>query len=481
MTETRPVVLRWLSPRRAAYLVAAIVSVSFGYDLMRIPIQVSDSLSELLAAQRSSSAWASFAATVGTGAYLRPLRSSEIKVLFDLAQDRHYWLVYRGCHALLLATALLLFVRALDVRTWRDSAAATFALTVFTGLNTFRGIVREAFPINHFLIIVVLSLLALNLARSKGGWWVDVAAVVTFIVASLTLESGLLVWVVVVAAWACGMRGISRRGVMATTACLAAYFCARFVYFSTGMPGLDERSSGFLLSVLEPQELVERFGANPTWFYVYNVATSVLSVPFSDPDGGVFEILRARLRGDVPPRLYLAVVSSAATTALIGWAVVGRLRRRAPVLHEADGQLVAIAGIVLVANAAISYAYTKHEILSVAGAFYAFAAFVAARHAIGAWPASTRRVADVAVVLLLAVVATMWTARTLGVHHMLRVQAFKVRVDWARVSPDPMRDDGSPDDRVAAALVRYLRRDALEAPGVNPYLLPRWVDRWWGE
>jgi len=447
-----------------------------------MPIQVSDSLLEILDAQRSSSAWESFTRNLGTSAYLRPLRIAEIKLLFDLAQDRHYWLVYRGFHAVLLATALLLFVRALDVRTWRDSAAAVFALTVFTGLNTFRGTVREAFPINHFLIIVVLALLALNLARSKGGRWVDVAAVVVFVVASLTLESGLLVWVVVIAAWACGMRGISSRAVLATTVCLALYLCARSLYLSTGLPGLEERSSGFLLRILEPEELIERFGSNPIWFYAYNVTTSMLSVPFSDPDGGVFELLRARLQGDVPPRLYLAVVSSTATTVLIGWAVIGRFRQRAPALHEADGRLLVIAGAVLVANAAISYAYTKHEILSVAGAFYASAAFVAARDAIDHWHASPRRVAGVAVVLVLALIATMWTFRSVGVHHMLRVQAFRVRVDWARVSPDRVRNIGSGEERLAAvALVRHLRQDALETRVVNPYLLPRWADRWWGE
>ena len=166
---------------------------------------------------------------VTTSVYLRPLRLAQVKVLFDLAQG-HYWLVYRGSHVLLLAAALFLFVRVLDVRTWRDGAAGAFALTVFTGIHTFRGIVREGFPVNHFLVIVVYSLLALNLARSKGGRWVDLTAVMVFVAASLTLESGLLVWVVVATAWACGMRGISSRGVIAVTGCLAAYCCMRFLY-----------------------------------------------------------------------------------------------------------------------------------------------------------------------------------------------------------------------------------------------------------
>ena len=163
--------MRVCNPRVAAYLVAIVVAGAFSYDLMRVPVQASDSLGEILNAQQSPSVIASFAGSFGDTAYLRPLRIAQIKALFDLAHG-HYWLVYRGFHALLLIAAVLLFVRALDVRTWTDVAAAVFALTVLTGLHTFRGTVREAFPINHFLEIVVLCLLAVNLARSRGGLWV---------------------------------------------------------------------------------------------------------------------------------------------------------------------------------------------------------------------------------------------------------------------------------------------------------------------
>src|SRR6266540_901629 len=167
-----------------------------------MPVQVSDSLVEILDAQRSPSVYATFMANAQGAAYLRPLRLAIIKALFDVAGG-HYWLVYRGFHALLMIAAIMLFVRALRVRTWTDFAAAVFALTVLTGLHTFRGTVREAYPVNHFLEIVLLCLIALNLAQSRGGWWIDAAASVTLAAASLILESGLLVWVVAGAAF-CG-------------------------------------------------------------------------------------------------------------------------------------------------------------------------------------------------------------------------------------------------------------------------------------
>ena len=188
-----------IGPRGATYVVAGIIALSFAHDLMRKPIQVSDSLQELIDVQQSPSLWSTFVAHSPRGPFLRPLRVVQIKMLLDAAGG-HYQLAFRGFHAILVALALFLFVRALRVQTWTDCAAAVFAITVLTGMNTFRGTVREAFPINHFLEIVVFCLLALNLAQSRGGWWVDAAATVLFVVASLTLESGPLVWVVLLSA-----------------------------------------------------------------------------------------------------------------------------------------------------------------------------------------------------------------------------------------------------------------------------------------
>ena len=96
-----------------------------------------------------------------------------------------------------IAAALFLFVRALRVQTWTDVAAAVFALTVFTGLNTFRGLVREAFPINHCTWKSSCVVCWRSISRSRAAAvWTDAAAAVTFVVASLTVESGVLVWVV---------------------------------------------------------------------------------------------------------------------------------------------------------------------------------------------------------------------------------------------------------------------------------------------
>src|SRR5687768_6622365 len=160
----------------AAFTLASLVALAIAIDLLWMPVQVSDSLGEILDAQASPSPWASFTASLHSTAYLRPLRIAQIKALFDLAGGEHYWLVYRGFHALLLIAAVLLFTAALRVSTTIDFAASAFALAVLVGLRTFRGLVQEAFPINHFLEMVVFCLIALNLARSRGGWRTDVGA-----------------------------------------------------------------------------------------------------------------------------------------------------------------------------------------------------------------------------------------------------------------------------------------------------------------
>jgi hypothetical protein len=207
-------------PRMAGYALALIAALLIACELLWMPVQASDSLGELLDAQDSPSIWSSFSGALGTTAYLRPLRIAQIKGLFDLAQGRWYWLVFRGFHALLLIAAAMLFVRALRISTTVDFAASSFALLVLVGLYTFRGLVREAFPINHFLETVVACLVALNLAQSRQSIWIDVGAALTFVAAALTLESGLLVWVVAAAAWLAGWRGISLRGIAVMTTLL---------------------------------------------------------------------------------------------------------------------------------------------------------------------------------------------------------------------------------------------------------------------
>jgi len=456
---------------------AALLAATMAYDVWRVPVQVYDSLIEILDAQRSPSVAASFRGSLDGAAYLRPARIAQIKAIYDASGD-HLRVGYRGFHVALLLAFFWLFARALRVESGRDASAAVFALTVVTGLHTFSSFMREAFPINHFLEIAVLTLVALNLAISRGGWWVDALAALAFIVASLTLESGLLVWVVFAAARISGMRGVSTRGLVLVTALLVGYVGIRAWYLQIGVPALSERSSGFLLERLEPDELERRFGSALALFRAYNVGTSFASVLFAEPREGLFEFVRAWRDDSVAPRLYLALASSIATTGLIGASALAWWRRPSQWGHGERLAFIALA--VLAANAVLSFSYTKDDIMTVGGVFYAFAAYAALR-ALLAHAASWRawRVAVLSVALL--ALSGAWAMRSVGVHHVMVTQAFKTRNDWARLPVAWAREQPLPSAPAALAVIERLRNDAIEAEVPNPQLLPPWRDRWWGD
>jgi hypothetical protein len=476
-TSTR----NWRRPpvRAIAFLAASVLALGVGHDLLHMPLQIGDSLAPLLDAVRASSPWSEFTAHLREDGYFRPMRLATIKLVSDLANG-HYFLGYRLFHALLVLAFLLLFVRALEVRDRLALAVVPLALTVFVGIHTFLGTVKEIYPTNHFLQIAVLALLALNLAQSRGGLLVDLLLLVTFTVAALTLESGLLVWVVVIAAWISGMPGVSRRSAAGVTALLAGYFVLRFGIFGTGLPTVEERSTGFLLEALDPPQIRERFGDNLLPLYAYNVASSISSVLFSEPRSGVWVFVRAIRGGEIAPRHFIQIGASLFATGLLLAYVVARLRsgvRRPATLADRHTMIFAL---VLAANAAMSYVYTKDEIMSTAGAFYALAVTGAAVYFLRtwAWPERARSwQATAAVCILCLAGSAAWAVRAAGVHHVLRSQAFVQRNDWTRLDREWSRDGNWARYRDQEALVRQLQREAIATRVVNPRFEPRWMQR----
>jgi hypothetical protein len=83
--------------------------------------------------------------------------------------------------------------------------------------------------------------------------------------------------------------------------------------------------------------------------------------------------------------------------------------------------------------------------------------------------------------LVLAVLSGVWAFRSLGVHHVIQVQAFKEQLQWARLDTSRLADRDYPSDARARTLADQLRRDALGLRLANPHLLPAWPDAWWGE
>jgi hypothetical protein len=319
--------------------------------------------------------------------------------------------------------------------------------------------------------VVIYTLLAANLLMSRPRWWNDVLAVLLFVVSALTIESGLIVWVILVGGWLAGAKGISRGAVMVLTALFAGYFILRFPVLGVGAPDLMERSSGFGFRILDPPELVERFGANPSGFYLYNIACSAMSVLFSEPTGGVFRLTQQVLRRDFDVAAWISPIASLCATALVCIFVWRRRRAFLEWRLDRDDQLIALFGMVLVANAVISYPYTKDVVMSPAGAFLAVAVFAAARHILGWLPDVRAPRAAMIVLALLAVTGATWGIRVTGTHLSLRRGAFVERNEWAYAEISLAQDRVTMTD-TDKSLFRTLRDDALFRHPAPPPLDP---------
>lgn len=460
----------WLACRWtvAAQTYAVLVALGLGYFIAGSPLQVSDCLRNMLAVQRTGF-WELVGHQSTASGFLRPLLWAQIDIAFELANGR-YFEMFKTIHVVQVVLAAVLFVNLLRVRTAAGALAVPFGIAMLFGAHTFAGTVVEAFPINTFLTIVICCLAAANLSQGAPAAWRDLAAVLLFVFAALTVETGLLVWIGLVTSYVVGFRGVSWRALSGTTVLLGAYMMLRFGPLNVGAPALIERSSGYGFRVLDPPELIARFGEHPIWFYAYNVVCQVLTVLFGEPRAGVWALTRAVTNGDVWPRDIIPVVASTGATILIAWYVISRLPgwRREGFSSQDRWCVVFVA--MLLANAAISYPYTKNVIASPAGAFHALAASIAFGDLLARiGRTGSLRVETLAACLALALLSAAWSVRLVGIHYALREKAFVARNDWTEVAVGrPPADFDAARDPEGAALVRQLYDQALTMRVVNP-------------
>lgn len=474
----------WLRPgdvservwSRAAYVYAIVLALGLAYFLIRMPYQVTDNLEHILIIQFQTPRDLVVDSTTGDGS-LRPVQWLQQKAVFELVPGDRYWSTYKAVHVGQLLLLALLFVRMLRIRTKGDFVALPLALAALVGMHTFNGTMREAYPINHYTTILICCLAVINLALARHAWWHDAAAVLLFAYAVLTLETGLLVWVCLLAGFAAGWRGVSWKGVAAATAVLAAYFVVRFVVLDIGGRTLMSLSSGYGFSVRSTADLERMFGDSPWMFYLYNIASSVLTVLLSEPRAGVFQFTSFIARGEVPAWSIVNVLASAIGTALILAYTWRRLRRwmELRTLERGDGLLMVFLA-VLGANAVMSYAYTKDVIMSPAGMFYAAALFVATRDIVAQVNLRPRMV----VFATLLVVSAGWTLRGATLMTTLQTAAFVNRSDWAVA--DEHLDENRPNWRGrhadAERLFVALRERVIRTPVPQPYTGSRWTRTW---
>ena len=462
-----------------SYLLAAVVTVPLADSLVQVPIQVSDSLEPMVIAARYPTVWQLLVdATHFSATTLRPMRYVQARWLLNTVAGTglSYHTVFRGAHVALLAALVLLFVTAVRVRTWTDLAAFAFALPMLIGIHTFVAMLQEAFPVNHYAEIGVCALAVFVLAR-RPRWYVPPAVCVLLAFALSLVESGALVWVVVMCCGAVGMGGITRSTVVSATLLFAGYLVLRHT-LGLSSPGIGGHNSGFGAVFYSADELQQRFGAHPLGFMMYNVVGGLLSLLLSEPRTGVYRLAIAWQSGDWHPVLLINMGASVITTGLIVWYGATRLRRNRQTWTDAD-RTFAVACVVMLVNAMFTAAYIKDDIISVGGLFYAIAGFVAVREILDTLP--HRGVASTAfLALVLTVGASLWTFRAAGVHYLLRYDAFTTRNDWVEVLRPDRKDDWPTDPR-ALAITRGIRDEAISKRVASPSFMPRWGDRYWVE
>jgi hypothetical protein len=447
-------------------------------SVYRIPVQVSEVLDIAQYVGDAPDVRAAFVIGLhASSTMLRPMRQVHTRLLMNAGEwAGSYRPVFRGVHAVLAALLLLAFAAAARPQDARDLVALTCALTVLVGLHTFTSLVREAYPVNHFLLVTLYGWLVLLIARSRGGRIADAGALVCVVLALLTLELGALVILVACAAHYTGWKGISRRALLAMAAVGLAYAYLRMGYLDIQTPAFAERATGFGFAAMTRDEQIARFADRRWLLYAYTAASGAASVILSQPRNGIWTLPAAWGSGSVQPWMIVHVLSSIATSALVLWYACtrqpgGRRGYRDP--H------VAIPGIVIVANAAIGYAYAKDEVVAFAGTFYALAVYAATRALFIRLASIRRPPLRMLAASLACAVMMLWSLRVAGLHYLLREQAFRVRNDWALVLPPALTPPPLKPNWLHRAMT--FKREALAVPAITPRLLPERVPAWLGE
>ena len=416
--------------RLASAALAAGLALGIIWCILHSPLTLYDGAGVILDAHRATSATQLFVGGLHAPGYMRPLRLAQIKVVYDLSggdPTAAFKVVHAGL-VLALFAALLALIRP---STPSELVAAGVAMMLPLGHHAFFMLYAEAYPINHFLEIAVLALTAGALARGRAGPAGDIVATLISTVAVLTLESGLLVPGVLIYARMLGWRGVSRWGVGAAVLVVAVYLWARFVILQVSFPGLDERSAGWWLSRLEPDELVARFGDAPLPFYVYNMLASIGDLLFSQPRNGTFVMVRRWLEHEMRPWMVIQLVASALATGVWIQASARATRRWRTGMADDRDRLLMLTVAVVLANALLGFAYVKSEVLSVGAAFYAAGLFAACASLLErARPGRRQAVAAIVV----AVLSVTWSLRAAGLFFSLRSSAYKTASDWGAYS-----------------------------------------------
>jgi len=382
---------------------------------------------------------------------------------------------FRWLLGLQVAATGILFGIALQVGTWYDVAVGTLALTVLFGHHAFRPTTLEGYPINHFGVVALCCLLAFLFIQRPAARWHGVAALAIALVAMFTLESGVLVVVVVGTGYLVGYRGVSLRGAALLLVAVAIYLAARWWVLPEDLrvPSFGGHSSGYGFAMLEEDYIRTHFAsaAAGIWWRVHNVAAAFLSVLFAEPREGRWALVDAITRRRVALAPAVEVLSSVSTTALVITTMLVARRRRDAGEGSATWRVCILAVSIILVSAILCSNYIKDDILSTSAVFYALATYATTRSAL-TWFAGRRRMPGIGVLTAVLVgLAVLWCLRVSDLACEIRYRAFVKRDRWAAVDvtdPEYTLDDGALATRLRRA---YIMLD-VPPPGLVAHTAP---------
>jgi hypothetical protein len=444
----------WIAPAVWALAITALL----GVGLARLPWQFVDLYNNFYKA--SALSWHDTIRTAfGSGVEYRPLLIVGMKLAHQLVGLRQW--AFQALVLLQFAAVLALLLWIFRPTSRHRAVAACVALACAVGLHTSRVLFLIA-PLNAHSIGVVLLLAGVALAltpRSPGKEW---AFLVLTLIALLLLESGILIVAVTLVLWRMRAPGASGRAVTATVIAALLYAGIRFG-FGAQVAASTYTETGLGFEDVSAARLGEIFAHAPWMLWLYNVASSVLTVAASEPRAGRFFFVNAILSGQVPVWMYIHVVSSVLSTAIIWYAL-----RTSRISEERDRFIAAAAMTIVVVGSALGFLYTRDRIAVSAGVGYAMLVYVAVAAVLERVPA--RRAGLVLSNACVAIIAVGWLVRTGEAYVQMRDAAWENYQEWTT-----RYEELGGFTRPQTDILTMLRSSALEVAPEDPRRDPRWT------
>ena len=387
-------------------------------------------------------------------------KSVEYRPLLDVGTRAAYRVAglnlgtYKILVVIEFALVLLILAAMFQARGWRRVVASVLGLSVVVGLHT-SGILFLFVPLNAYAasILVVLAATLLTLTpRFRPYEWTLMPLT---LIALLWLEIGVFIVPIVAVAWLMKAPGATWRSVAGASLGLLVYLIARLGFSPGGVP-FDSPETGLGFSSISADEAATMFAKAPWLLWAYNIGSTLFTVLASEPRAGRFQFIEQLLRGNVPPWMWIHVLSSVVTTATVAVALLG-VRS----LPQRDRLLAAFGGVLVVGGSLLGFLYTRDRIGLPVGIGYAMLVFVTASALLerrdGGWR-------TIAAGVLVAVLSVCWLLRTAERYVAMRDMAWDYHLEWDRPAAAETAKVNPIVAQMRAAAMKRVPADARRDP-----------------